>query len=277
MLWLVVVVPLWQGAVGLRTSPASEAVGIALPGGGLRFWWQLGAIERVRQEFGGAPNLPIVGGSAGALASILLACDVDATRTKNLAMEICEIVKPWERGRFGLSGIWGELIREWLIDLLPEDAAERCRDVRLFIASRKQTSPMLWPFSWSRDFVGPFEDPDDLIDAAMASVHVPFFVDGAGQTEWRDRKCLDGSMLGIRRRIRRKYPNFVSIDPARDEEFRTTRALLIPNGVDSATTARAWIERVSKQGFDWADAQLKPGGELAALLSPQNAPVSATP
>ena len=26
----------------------------------------------------------------------------------------------------GLAGIWGSLVREWLDELLPEDAAERC-------------------------------------------------------------------------------------------------------------------------------------------------------
>lgn len=45
----------------------NDALGIALPGGGLRFWWQLGAMERIRAEFGGPANVPLVGASAGAL------------------------------------------------------------------------------------------------------------------------------------------------------------------------------------------------------------------
>lgn len=31
-----------------------------------------------------------------------------------------------EQRRWGLAGIWGPLIRQWLHDLLPHDAADRC-------------------------------------------------------------------------------------------------------------------------------------------------------
>ena len=42
------------------------------------------------------------------------------------ALALCEETGALERGAWGLYGIWGGVIRQWLDELLPEDAAQRC-------------------------------------------------------------------------------------------------------------------------------------------------------
>jgi predicted acylesterase/phospholipase RssA len=67
----------------------------------------------------------MIGSSAGALLSILAACQVDVTRAVTLAHELCVRYKVLQRP-LGLAGVWGGLVREWLRELLPADAAEKC-------------------------------------------------------------------------------------------------------------------------------------------------------
>ena len=52
-----------------------------------------------------------------------------AERALSLSMSISLWEKP-----LGLAGVWGGLVRQWLDDLLPEDAAEQCRErVQLYV------------------------------------------------------------------------------------------------------------------------------------------------
>lgn len=80
----------------------------------------------------------------------------------------------FSRGPWGLMGIWGPIVYEWLDELLPPDAAERCSGrVSLHV-----NEPRLHPLGLTTVAVSEFEDRADLIAACMASVHVPLFLDG---------------------------------------------------------------------------------------------------
>jgi hypothetical protein len=67
-----------------------------------------------------------VGASAGALAATLAATGVDATQSLDLALKLSEENGVFERG--GLRGVWGGLVRQWLDELLPDNAHDVCRD-----------------------------------------------------------------------------------------------------------------------------------------------------
>ena len=73
-------------------------------------------------------KVPMAGASGGALASVLAACGVPADRAFQRAYDLSLTHGIWDRP-LGLVGVWGALIEEWLDDLLPDDAAERCRCV----------------------------------------------------------------------------------------------------------------------------------------------------
>lgn len=238
--------------------------GIALPGGGLFFWWQLGAMTRLRREFGGPPPVPLIGASAGGLASVCAAADVDPVQARELAIEMCELSGVFTRGKWGLAGVWGVLVREWLYDLLPSDAAARCENVKLVMISRNETAPV---WSWKRKIAGPFDDTDDLVDAALASAHVPLFLDGALQARWRDQRCIDGAFR-MRNLLARDYGGYVPVDPLLDGLATGASSLSLPTNFQNRQAVRAWLDEVGARGFDWADRELEPGGHLHSLTLP---------
>ncbi|GFR41922.1 hypothetical protein Agub_g2714, partial [Astrephomene gubernaculifera] len=90
----------------------------------------------------------------------------------------------WERP-LGLVGAWGGLIEQWLDELLPADAAERCRGKVTIVVT---TLPNMAQVGIS-DFV----DKRDLINAAMASSHIPVLLDLKFTRLCRGRYCVDGS------------------------------------------------------------------------------------
>ena len=70
------------------------------------------------------------------------------------------------------AGVWGPLIQRWLHELLPANAATICSGrVGLFVLA-------IWPPLPHHLMVSDFESKDDLVEAAMASVHIPYFLDG---------------------------------------------------------------------------------------------------
>lgn len=93
-------------------------------------------------------------------------------------------------GPWALYGIWGGLVREWLHEILPDDAAAICRD-RVNIVCRK-------PFA-SPQLINDFRSRDDLIDACMASAHVPLFMDGRFTARFRDGYYIDNDVFALRR------------------------------------------------------------------------------
>jgi predicted acylesterase/phospholipase RssA len=71
-------------------------------------------------------TVTMVGASAGALAATLAATGADLERGLDLALDLSERAGVFERGGLGL--VWGGLVREWLQELLPDDAHLLCRD-----------------------------------------------------------------------------------------------------------------------------------------------------
>jgi hypothetical protein len=67
----------------------------------------------------------MVGASSSGLVTTLAACGVSSESALLHAHEIAEQHSLSNR-RLGLFGIWGGLVRQWLDDLLPPDAHERC-------------------------------------------------------------------------------------------------------------------------------------------------------
>jgi hypothetical protein len=93
----------------------------------------------------------------------------------------------WDRP-LGLQGVWGGIVRDWLDQLLPEDAQDRVGDDGLHIL----VTPVP---AFGKDRVSTFENREDLIDANMASVHLPWFLDGRWTSNFRGRPHIDGSFL----------------------------------------------------------------------------------
>ena len=168
---------------------------IAFTGGGLFYWWQAGWISQ--QKF--YPTDVFVGASAGSLSAALAKCEVDADLAFDLAIQLCDEYRVFEEP-LGLGGRWGIIVRDWLERLLPVDAAERCRgNVAILVT---QLGPLednpLGVLGWPplrRSRIADFSDRADLVDCLMASVHIPFFMDGQFFATFRGKPCIDGSFL----------------------------------------------------------------------------------
>ena len=136
---------------------------LLFPGGGIFFWWQAGVIAALAERGYDFRNSRSMGASAGALAATLATCGVDMDEAFDRAAAASTDL--FDRGPWALQGVWGGIIRQWLDDLLPYDAAERCSS-RVHILTRE--APCL-----HTRVVSSYADRDDLIHANMASVHIP--------------------------------------------------------------------------------------------------------
>jgi hypothetical protein len=87
------------------------------------------------------------------------------------------------------AGIWGAIVRRWLDELLPADAHERCSGRVSIVLTQL---PLLSTVSVDR-----FPTKASLIDAALASAHVPFFMDGQLAASYAGGACIDGSFSYI--------------------------------------------------------------------------------
>jgi predicted acylesterase/phospholipase RssA len=152
-------------------------------GAGIFFFWQLGAVKYLAEHYD-LSKVSMAGASAGSFISVLAACGVDADRAVETAYAMSLEHDIWSRP-LGLIGIWGSLIERWLDELLPHDAAERCR-------GRVEVVVSVAP-SMAQRAISDFRDKRDLIEVCMASAHVPLFLDRRLMRPCRDMLCVDGS------------------------------------------------------------------------------------
>ncbi|GAX20292.1 hypothetical protein FisN_6Hh243 [Fistulifera solaris] len=168
---------------------------LVFPGGGIHFYWQAGFISYLR-EVGYDPSAcTATGASAGALAATLTITGVDFYEATDLALRLAKEAGVWDR-KNGLQGIWGPMIHDWLDELLPDDAVETlCRSKD---PPESNLTLLLTP---ARNLLGPkrrvssFTSKEDLIQCNMASVHLPWFLNGKLTRKFRNRRHIDGSFL----------------------------------------------------------------------------------
>ena len=159
---------------------------LIFPGGGLFFYWQAGVISYLQEEGYNLSNAHFSGASAGALSATLAATGVNFYQATELALNLAEEAGVWDRP-LGLQGIWGDMIHTWLDELLPQDADEMVSD-KLHIL----VTPVP---SFGKKKINKFDTREDLIHANMASVHLPWFLNGDFTNKFRGHNVIDGSFL----------------------------------------------------------------------------------
>ena len=160
---------------------------IVYPGGGIFFWWQAGCVAGLTRRFDlKSGHVRAIGASAGALSAALGTCHVDMERALSRAIALTDECGCFNRGVWGLYGVWGGMIDTWLDDLLPNDAADACCGR---VAVAVTAVPRL-----QRLLVDEFRDRRDLIDTLKASIHVPLFLDRQWTAELRGDQYVDGQL-----------------------------------------------------------------------------------
>lgn len=165
---------------------AEKATAISWAGSGLYFFWQLGAMKYLAEHMD-LSKVPMSGASGGGLVAVLAACGVPADLVFKRAYELSLQYNIWERP-LGLTGVWGSLVEEWLNELLPDNAHELCRGrVTLIVTT------MALPGGFQQVGISDFRDKKDLVEACMASAHVPIVLDLKMSRQCRGKHCVDGS------------------------------------------------------------------------------------
>ena len=183
---------------------------ICCPGGGVYFWWQIGALKRLLELYELPKEIHLAGASAGALSVCLAQCSVDPMKAYRLAYQLAEDSDVFTNP-LGLCGKWGRLVHAWLDEMLPEDAAARCSGRCRIIVTRCFDSPRVL----RADAVESFQSKEDLINSLMASTHLPFFMDGRPFSKRLGGTTTDGALLG-----------FIGV--------HSIRSLLVPEPADHA-------------------------------------------
>ncbi|CAI6008499.1 unnamed protein product, partial [Closterium sp. NIES-65] len=241
---------------------------------GMFFYWQMGAAAAVSRH-GAVDGARLVGASAGALAATLTACGVDATASARAAFDLSLANGVWDRPA-GLAGVWGRLVGEWLDLMLPPDAHTRCTHrLSLHIVtlpSIRHRAP--W---FQRQVVSQFPSRADLIACCLASVHIPFFMDGRPWTLYRGRRCVDGSILAMPEHLAPASATSLFLDFALDEEMRRRRWDFLSLGARGRGGERARAREVGEQGWEeWARGEeVKVSEHYTLPTAPQHPPSSA--
>lgn len=165
---------------------------VMFSGGGFFFWWQAGVFHSLRLKNKQKMDLAcFCGCSCGAIMAALACCDVKINKAKATALRIAGEKKIWSSKIRMISHI-ADSVREFLQELLPANACDLCRNrLKIYVTRVRFTScPTL-----SCQEITQFNTKDDIIDACLASIHIPFVVDGRATFGIGNERFVDGSLL----------------------------------------------------------------------------------
>ncbi|EWM20908.1 Acyl transferase/acyl hydrolase/lysophospholipase [Nannochloropsis gaditana] len=230
-----------------RSSSGHGELVVNFPGGGKFFYWQSGVATFLNQHFD-LRSAKLVGASAGSLTATLMACHVDAHHATETAVRILHRYKVYERA-MGLVGVWGAVVRDWLWEVLPDNAAELC-------AGRVHISVLCLPYR--RCHVTDFASKEDLIETCLASAHLPLVMDGKPFRLWRGWPCMDGSILAGRRDLPANLVDAqqVTFDYVEDEQLGASHTKEF-----IALSDPAGLSRLVEMGYRFAE-RMSHGGLL---------------
>lgn len=258
-------------AAGVAAA-AAAAPAIALPGGGNFFWWQAGAVAWLASHFD-LSRAQFVGGSAGAMSATMAASGVDFQAAFELEERLLDGTA--EAQLHNEPPYWGGYVRRWLDKCLPADACERCNG-RLHV----QVTELAPTFGTTT--VSTYRDRDDLLDAVLASVHVPFWMDKRFCTTFRGTSCIDGSVYlprfsepALLSRPPYTLPDGATAD-VRIFQFDDTRMQEAYDGLSDFLAVKSTDEKA--QMMEWGASymkQLDARGGLAALNALRIVPAAA--
>jgi predicted acylesterase/phospholipase RssA len=115
-----------------------------------------------------------------------------------------------------LAGVWGKLTKEWLHELVPDTTT--AQDVKnLYISATPVPNLLKGPL-----LLSDFQSKSQVIEACMASVHIPLFMDGKLSAKYKDQYYIDGSFWSFVNKKAFKEPlpaSLVSLVGTRNAEL----------------------------------------------------------
>ena len=167
-------------------------------GGGIFFWYQSGCCQYLQEhgflEHAMTEDMKIMGTSAGSLSAALLASNADFNQAADYAIFQAKRDRLLETKK--LAFVWGSIVNEWLDEIIPEGTEEE-KELNPLIKNNLMIS--VTPLSSLRQckpcqkILRDFEDKADVINACMASCHIPLFMDKKPSRKYRGERYIDGS------------------------------------------------------------------------------------
>lgn len=149
--------------------------------GGTLFPYYIGVSGALQDGGVLTEHTKVAGASAGSLIAAVVKSGMPVDEVTEQSMRLMADLR-----QHGTRGRLGKVLRRFLEEHLPPDAAERCQD-RAYVAVTKAlyVKPQL---------VSQFESREDLIGALLTSCHVPYWLDGTPWTDFRGELHLDGGL-----------------------------------------------------------------------------------
>jgi hypothetical protein len=172
--------------------------GVSLSGAGWLLPFHIGAVSALRHAKLISPRTLLCGASGGSLVAAAAALDVPLERILHTQETLAEAALKsgaWRRG--GIR----QLMEEPLRRLLPKNACARLKELEALHGGCPRLAVAVLPMPvrpWSKPvLLTHFKDDEDLVQALLASCHVPFYMDGKATCALRGRRAVDGGLVDL--------------------------------------------------------------------------------
>ena len=161
---------------------------VSFSGAGWLLPFHLGVLDGMRDAGLITDRTIFAGCSGGALAACSAAAQLHTGHLVDLSVSLgeqCRIDNRWLKGKSGMY------LSQGLEDLITDDMPAKVEGKALIAVT--------FVPDWRLDtqLISSFRDRHDLIEALMASCHVPLYMDGKFFTRFRNRRAIDGGIPGF--------------------------------------------------------------------------------
>ena len=181
--------------VNFPDKPDVSAPVIGFPGGGMKINWILGTCHQL-QLCAPLDACVLAGASAGAGAAAMLGCGVRVDGALEFILGDPMLRSYFENPERAAGSI-EKAVRRVMEHVLPHDAAERCSG-RVYIMLQRYDEGSR---RWVHYFQSEFSNKEDVVNAVMASGHVPLFSSGSMYCKHRGETHVDGQWGASRERV----------------------------------------------------------------------------
>jgi len=172
------------GGEATGNTPTEWERGFSFSVAGLLFPYHLGVASVLKEQGLLRRGTPLSGASGGAIAALIIAMDQDLELYLDSIQEAYTKCRAGGTARYRLA----ELLREELNEILPEDAHTR---VNSWEGGVEIGIMKLVPMPQA-EMVRTFFSKKDVIEAVLASCHIPLWVSGSAFSSFRGAAALDG-------------------------------------------------------------------------------------
>eukprot|EP01039_Chlorochromonas_danica_P001659 gene1659-1812_t len=207
---------------------------IRFGGAGIYFWWQAGAASYIAEKYH-TRSTALVGASAGSIAAALMVSNASFYDAAKLAIRQVEERDLWSR-KEGLATVWGPIVREFLVEIVPNNLEkEDLSRVHICVTPRALVK--------GTRIESNFADKAELVDAVMASVHIPIFMDGKIWSTFKGKKYIDGSFWSFVTRRKIPVPKHLRHVPVLDIDYLDDTVFL------SSLKSRNFVKLIKPDGL----------------------------